>query len=212
MTTIMRAPATKPTALVIVLHGVGSSGIGMTPLVDALANALPGAAIVAPDGFEPFDLSPNGRQWFSVKGVTSSNRRQRVEQCMPRMGRLIGELQSRFDVSSQAVALVGFSQGAIMGLYLAATSGEIGVVAALAGRLVAPVSPSLARRPALFISHGTEDHVIPIQEGRDAAAALVEAQFPVELQVIQGHGHAIHSTQLEGVAEFLATHLPSAKG
>ena len=64
--------------LVIFLHGVGSQGASFAPLLAQWAVDLPTIALAAPDAPFAFDLAPDGRQWFSIKGVTEANRAERI--------------------------------------------------------------------------------------------------------------------------------------
>ena len=56
-------------SLVILLHGVGSSGTDIGGLAPALAPALPNTKFVSPDGPGRFNA---GHQWFCVTGVTTA--------------------------------------------------------------------------------------------------------------------------------------------
>src|SRR5215475_6478871 len=69
------APADAPaSALVVLLHGVGSNAQDLVPLADIWREALPQAAFVSLDGSEPFDGGFGGRQWFSLRDVDANNR------------------------------------------------------------------------------------------------------------------------------------------
>lgn len=54
--------------LIVMHHGVGSSARDMAHLGQALAEGLSDTRVAVADGFDPFDLGGNGRQWFSVPG------------------------------------------------------------------------------------------------------------------------------------------------
>ena len=56
-----------PRQLVVLLHGVGADGQDLIGLAPMLARDLPHARFVAPDGPQPCDLAPYGRQWFSLQ-------------------------------------------------------------------------------------------------------------------------------------------------
>ena len=64
--------------LVVFLHGVGDSADGFAPVAEALQASLPGAELLVPDGFEPYDAGGDGRQWFSRQGLTDESRPKRV--------------------------------------------------------------------------------------------------------------------------------------
>jgi phospholipase/carboxylesterase len=72
---------TTPAAniLVIMLHGVGSSGSDLAPLAGVWRDRLPGAVFASPNAPSPSSFS-SGYQWFSVAGVTEENRPARISE------------------------------------------------------------------------------------------------------------------------------------
>ena len=64
--------------LVILLHGVGSSGSNLAELVDAWRPTLPGTEFTCPDATFPSSFR-QGYQSFSVASVTDEDRPNRIE-------------------------------------------------------------------------------------------------------------------------------------
>ncbi|CAG9273728.1 alpha/beta hydrolase [Paraburkholderia unamae] len=177
-------------ALVVLLHGVGSNAQDLTPLADVWRDALPGVAFASLDGSEPFDGGFGGRQWFSLRDISETNREARVVAASQVFERRLEAELAHWGLGHEALALVGFSQGSIMSLYHAATqaSGAAAVVA-YAGRLVTPV---VARsHTALTLVHGEDDEVIAASELERAAAAFSDAGFAVTAFALPGVGHTI---------------------
>jgi phospholipase/carboxylesterase len=183
----------------------------MDPLARVLAARLPSVAVVAADGTYPFDLGAAGRQWFSVAGVTEANRKARVDAALPDIEALVDTECARVGVSRERVAVVGFSQGAILALHLAAASDRPPAVAvALAGRLAAgALRAGQGPRSSVFMSHGANDAVIAATDGRRAAAALAEIGSNTEFELIPGHGHGIDARQVDSVSRYLSERLPA---
>lgn len=210
MTTLRIEPAKGPAqALVLLLHGVGASAQAMAPLAQVLATRLPGATIVAPDGTQPFDLGVAGRQWFSVAGVTEDNRKARVEATLPTIEALLDDECARAQVSRRQAAVVGFSQGAILALHLAAASDRPpALTVSLAGRLAAgPLRVGQGPRSPVFLSHGANDTVIAAADGRRAAETLAAIGCEVEFELLPGHGHSIDARQADSVSRHLGDRL-----
>ncbi|HTR07617.1 MAG TPA: dienelactone hydrolase family protein [Paraburkholderia sp.] len=177
-------------ALVVLLHGVGSNAQDLTPLADVWRDALPGVAFASLDGSEPFDGGFGGRQWFSLRDISETNREARVAAGAQVFERRLEAELAHWGLGHDALALVGFSQGSIMSLYHVATqaSGAAAVVA-YAGRLVTPV---VARsRTVLTLVHGEDDEVIAASELERAAAAFSDAGFAVAAYALPGVGHTI---------------------
>ncbi|MFT0171848.1 hydrolase, partial [Paraburkholderia mimosarum] len=101
-------------ALVVLLHGVGSNARDLTPLADVWRDAMPDVAFVSLDGSEPFDGGFGGRQWFSLRDISESNREARVIAASQVFERRLGAELAHWGLGSDALALVGFSQGSIM--------------------------------------------------------------------------------------------------
>jgi len=180
------------THLVILLHGVGAHGSSLAWMADHLP--LPGAAFATPDAPFAFDQAPGGpaRQWFSVTGVTAANRPDRVAAARDPFDAVLSDTIAAHGLTGHPdrVALVGFSQGAIMALDATATGRWcFGAVVAFSCRLATrpPLTP--AGTPVL-IAHGRQDTVIPATEAEAAHAALTAAGAHPDLILEDGVGHA----------------------
>lgn len=185
---------TPPFRRIILLHGVGSSGAAMRPLAEALAVSQHAAF---PDGLHPFDMGA-GRQWFSVKGVTETNRPDRIAEALPAFVDLLEGLGDPRDSM-----LIGFSQGAIMALHAVAAGLPIAGVIALSGRLAGPVHPR-GDWPAITLLHGTDDPVMSLEFARATEAWLKDAGAETRLTEFGGLGHAIDARVLAAVRDTLA--------
>jgi phospholipase/carboxylesterase len=197
--------------IVVLLHGVGASGAGLSPVAQALCAAEPGRICVLLDGPEPFDSGRDGRQWFSVAGVTPENRAGRVAAALPPLTERLDALVAAEGLSPRSLTLLGFSQGAILTLGLAAAGYRFGSGIALAGRLASSVQPPASGSPRLFISHGAADRVIPLAEGLQAQQGLAAAGFEAQFQSVEGLGHAIANEQVEAARRWLSWALLSAE-
>lgn len=192
-------------SLVIVLHGVGSSGSNLAGLADAWASTLTETVFACPDA--PFPSSfGQGYQWFSVAGVTEENRPARVEAARAAFDSVLTEVIARhgFKDRLDRVALVGFSQGTIMALD-AVASGRLtfGAVLGFSGRLASP-GPILPTATPVFLIHGAADPVIPSSESIDAAERLGTLGSVVGTWVEPGLGHSISPNGADRGGHFLA--------
>jgi phospholipase/carboxylesterase len=180
-------------SLIIFLHGVGSRGADLASLGEFWADALPGAAFAAPDAPFPFDQGGNGRQWFSVSGVTPANRPQRIVEARAAFDETLTRIiaEHGFADKLDRVALVGFSQGAIMSLD-ALVSGRwpVAAVVAFSGRLASPepFTPTLATQAS---------------ESESANARLAGIGVNATCHILRGVGHTISSEGAVMAAAFL---------
>ena len=193
--------------LYIYLHGRGGTGLSMTPVADRFAQTYLGAAHLIPDGFDACDTAPEGRQWFSARGVTEENRRERVLAALPALIAFIRDAQSHFGVTPLATALVGFSQGAIMALEAVQEHRSlVGRVVAIAGRYAR--LPDAAPDAVIHLVHGKEDAIVPARHSVEAATRLVALGGDVTADVVPGITHAPHPELVERALGHLQTFLP----
>lgn len=196
-------------SLIILLHGVGSNGEDLAHLGDIWLEMLPGSAIVAPDAPFAFD-GGSGYQWFSIAGVTEANRAERIRASRAAFDATLNAQieQQGFAGKLGQVALVGFSQGAIMALdALASGRWPVRAVVAFAGRLATaePLAPPPGS--AALLIHGAADRVIPAAETLLAASTLQRHGVEVESHVEAAVDHTISPEGALTAAAFLSRRL-----
>lgn len=194
--------------LFILLHGVGGTPDDMEPLAKAVRAAFPSAAVLVPQGFEPYDGGGDGRQWFSVRGVTEENRPERVAQALPPLETYVREAQARFGLLQSDTALAGFSQGAIMALELVqAHDGIAGRVIAFSGRYAQ--MPKIAPQfTTLHLLHGAADPIMNVELIQAAQARLTELHGDSTIDIATQVGHALHPALIERAIVRLKTCVP----
>ena len=193
-------------SLVILLHGVGATGRDLAPLGSGLTPALPNTTFVAPDAPFSFDQGP-GWQWFSLDGITAADRPQRVAAARSAFDFLLTGVIDTHGLTNRLdrVALVGFSQGAIMALD-AVASGRwpVGAVVGFSGRLASPLPLEPAKQTPVLVVHGADDPVIVPEETEHAATVLAGLGVSVESHILAGVGHVVAPEGLSLAAQFLA--------
>ncbi|MDX5627931.1 MULTISPECIES: esterase [unclassified Brenneria] len=191
---VVQNPA-APQRLVLLFHGVGDTPAGMAPIGRYFAAAFPQALVVSIGG--PFSTGyGEGRQWFSVQGVTEENRLARIEEAIPRFVATVRDWQRKSGVDFQHTTLVGFSQGSIMSLEaLKAEPHLAGQIIAFSGRFAA-----LPEKPfsdvAVHLIHGDADGVIAVDHARAAAQRFQQLGTACSLDIAPGAGHGIDERML----------------
>ncbi len=194
--------------LFILLHGVGARSADLVPLANKLRNAFPSAAFLIPDGTFQFDGGGNGRQWFSISGVTEENRVSRVAGAIPTLHALVRHAQARFNVLQSDTALVGFSQGAIMALEFSVVhDGGVGRVLAFSGRF-ARLPEKAPELTTLHFLHGEDDRVIPVRHAYAAYEKLTELSGDATLDIASSVGHEIPDPLSDRAIHRLQTCIP----
>jgi phospholipase/carboxylesterase len=126
---------------------------------------------------------------------------------MPALEQMIDRELSLTGLDRARLTLVGFSQGAMMALALAAGPRPPVRVVALAGRLAVPIAasdPEGGMRPAIFLGHGTADAVVPVAEAELAASRFEAAGFEVTRVIEQGLAHAISPSLALAAGDWLS--------
>ena len=116
-----RPPASggKPKQLVILLHGLGADGSDLIGLAPYWAQLLPEAEFVSPNAPFPCDMGPFGHQWFSVQDRAPATVLAGVRAAAPILDAFIDDLLTERGLASGSLAIVGFSQGTMMSLFVA---------------------------------------------------------------------------------------------
>jgi phospholipase/carboxylesterase len=199
-----------PRSLVILLHGYGSNGDDLIGLAPYWRAALPDTLFLAPDAPQPCPGAPGGRQWWPLISLTPEARAAGVRVSAPILNAYIDAQLAVHGLGEDRLALVGFSQGAMMALHVGprrakALAGIIGY----SGMLADPdaLTVEVATKPPILLVHGDVDEVLPVDALHQAEAQLTALNFNVAAQVSRGLGHSIDETGLQLGAQFLAGRL-----
>lgn len=202
-------------SVVVFVHGYGADGADLLGLGDALAPHLPDTVFVAPDAPQPCVGNPFGFQWFPIPWLDGSSEEAAREGMAASVGMLNDFLDARLaeeGLEASALALVGFSQGAMMSLHVAPRRAEaVAGVVAISGRLLVPelLAAEAVVKPPVLLVHGDQDPVVPFADMGLAGDALVAAGFETYGHVMAGTGHGIAPDGLGVALQFLKERLPA---
>jgi phospholipase/carboxylesterase len=196
----------KPRQLVVLLHGVGADGSDLIGLAPYWAEVLPEAEFLAPDAPFPCDMAPFGRQWFSLQDRTPAVILAGVRATAPILDAFLDDALAARGLDDSSLALVGFSQGTMMSLYVGlrratAPAGIIGYSGALIGADDLP--REIRVRPPVLLVHGDADEVVPPRALPMAVKGLEAAGVPVDSLTRPGLGHGIDEVGLREGGAFL---------
>ena len=211
-------------SVAIMLHGYGADGNDLIGLAPHLANALPNTTFYSPNAPFPCEMSPFGRQWFSLAEYDPDFLRRTAETMSGALAAMaegarksaayvddfIDHVMETHGISADKVALVGFSQGTMMSLQTAPRrdqqiAGVVGFSGALLGEQT--FGAEIKSRPPMVLVHGTADPVVPIEASRLAKETLEANKIEVKLHERPGLQHGIDEEGLGIAAAFLKTHL-----
>ena len=213
---ILPASGGDPKQLVVLLHGYGADGNDLISLASDWRKALPDAAFLSPHAPEPCAASPfGGRQWFELTMRNPEERWRGVQKAAPDLQAYLDRQLETYGLGDDALALVGFSQGTMMGLYVAPRRDEqLACIVGFSGRLVAndDLATAAKVRPPVLLVHGDQDQMIAVSELSAAETALRAAGFDVQSHISRGVGHGIAPDGLTLALRFLQRHLGTGEG
>ena len=195
-----------PRRLAILLHGLGADGDDLIGLQQYWGRLVPEAEFVSPNAPFPCDMAPYGYQWFSVQDRSPPAVLAGVRAAAPLLDAFIDDALEKRGLDDGKVALIGFSQGTMMALYVGLRRAkQLAGILGYSGRLIAPdrLASELRSRPPVLLVHGTDDPMVPFESMADAEAALKGAGVPVETLACVGVEHAIDPEGLERGGRFL---------
>ena len=204
----------KPRKLIILLHGLGADGNDLIGLQQYWGRLLPEAEFISPNAPFPCDMAPYGYQWFSAQDRTPPAVLAGVRAAAPLLEAFIDKELRKRDLTESDAALVGFSQGTMMSLFVGLRRAQpLAGILGYSGRLIAPelLVTELRSRPPVLLVHGTEDPLVPFELMASAETALRQAGVPVETLACPGIEHAIDPEGLERGGRFLRDALSGAR-
>lgn len=175
----------SPVPLVMMLHGAG--GAGVRPMERLRADAdRTGAIVVTPES--------RGHTWnFFDPGARGD---------ADFLDAVLDRVFGTWAIDPRRIVIAGFSDGASSALTLGVVNGDLfsGIAAFSPGFL--RTGAKLHGKPAVFISHGTRDSILPIDEcGRKIAAILRSRGYRVDFREFDGD----HEMPPEMVAAAMTT-------
>jgi len=179
--------------LLLLLHGYGSNEADLF----SFANELPDEYYVI-SLQAPFDLQYGSYAWYAINFDADASKFSDLDQARSSRNLVLttlDELQRKYPIDAQAVALIGFSQGAILSYAIALSYPDrIQRVAALSGYLNTEIAAEGFEKNKLanlqiYASHGTVDQVIPVEWARKSPEILTNLGVRVQFKEYPiGHG------------------------
>ncbi|MDP2405160.1 MAG: alpha/beta fold hydrolase [Hydrogenophaga sp.] len=212
-----RDPAATPVASLIVLHGLGTTGVDFMPLLRSMDLAAVGPVrCVFPDA--PWrTMSLNGTDMHAWYDAAPPETRRHASLPLDETGlresqamvQALIEQEQAQGMPSERIVLMGFSQGAVLALHTGLRAPQrLAAIVALSGylplgaRTLQTESNAANQRLPIFLAHGEQDEVVVIDRARAARTVL-----QVMGHLVEWHnypmGHEVSDTELTDVSAWL---------
>ncbi|MEZ4368911.1 MAG: hypothetical protein R2939_21920 [Kofleriaceae bacterium] len=210
--------ADAPTPTVILLQGLTYPADQLVPMAAHLGDALPHVRLLVPAAPVELEGFAGGRSWWPISVGRMLRQRGRGEHQDLTAARPPGMDGARDAVLAVVaacpgpVALVGFSQGAMLAVDVALAAPErVAAIGLVAGTIVDEAdwrrrATAAAGLPVLML-HAPDDEVLRHDVARRLATLLADAGARVEFVDVDG-GHAVPPSATPALAAFLARALP----
>lgn len=203
-------------SLVVLLHGFGADGHNLLALGQAWAPYLPHTLFLAPHALDPHP-SGGGYQWFDLPWAGDFPQESEknlwakgVERAGEAMVSFLWEAMRHYNVSQDRIAVVGFSQGAMLALHIGLYRLGLGAVVSYSGLLI-PTHRTPQFFPPFLLVHGDHDTVVPVSLFTQTRQALDRAHISYTPLLLKGLNHSISLKAADAGRDFLAQHLKTSE-
>ena len=186
--------------LVIFLHGLGADGNDLIDLAPLWAEQMPDTEFVSPHAPYQYDMAPQGRQWFSIKEYTPKEMLAGVRGAAPILLDFIGKELQRTGLTPGKLALVGFSQGTMMGLFVALHHlTPLAGVLGYSGRMIEADTEEneVKSRPPILLVHGDSDDLLPPSAMLEPTQCLASLEDPAQWHICSNLARLLHWGRLK---------------
>jgi phospholipase/carboxylesterase len=176
----------RPVPLILMLHGAGGNARQTIPLLQHPADSA-GVILLVPESC--------GQTWDVIVGGYGPD--------VAFIDDALKQTFGRYNIDPAHIGIGGFSDGASYALSLGMTNGDLFThVVAFSPGFMTPASKH--GMPELFISHGTRDHVLPIEVcSRRIVPRVKQAGYRVRYREFDGPHTVPSEVAGEAIAWFL---------
>jgi phospholipase/carboxylesterase len=192
--------------LIVLLHGWGANCQDLLGLAEFMD--LGDYQLVFPDAPFVHPYNPVGKMWYDLPqdyrfvGTAQFGDRPDLTQSREQLTNFLNSLTDQLQIPFSRTILGGFSQGGAMTLDVGLQLPLAGLMV-LSGYLHAPPRLQTTDTPAVFIVHGRQDMVVPVQAAHRTRDSLQALGVPVQYQEYPFMGHEIQPVVLEQLQTFV---------
>ena len=206
----------KPLKLMVMLHGYGDNAANFMHLAHPIdqdewkmhyislnaPSVIPGNMM----GYQWFDLYPGG-VYISEAGPKEYELvNQEIEKSVFNLNETINFYLEQLQLTKKDCFIMGFSQGGIITFeYARRMNTNLGGIAIVSGRIIKKNEKTnlFLKKTPIFISHGSEDNVLPISNFNESVEYLKNNKYQFESHIISGDEHTISTKTIDKFQKFI---------
>ena len=114
-------PLTKnePKQIIVLCHGFGGDGKDISNLASNWQRFIPEAIFISPNAPEVCTINPQGYQWFDLASENEEIILEKSLVAEEKLNKFLDQILDNFQLEPDNLALVGFSQGCMIGAQVA---------------------------------------------------------------------------------------------
>lgn len=179
--------ASKPTPLVIALHGLGANEDSFFDSYSQLPPQLAeqhGFLMAAPLGYRP-----DGFYGSSIMGAADAASRRRIDYSEKDVLEVLRQMKSMYNIDESRIYLMGHSMGAIGTWALGAKYPQLWAALVPFSGVGNPATADQMKHIPQFVVHGDADNTVNVSGSRNMVAALKKAGADVTYIEVAGGSH-----------------------
>jgi len=199
-TTILPLLGNKPKQAIVLCHGYGGDGKDISTLAINWQRFLPDAIFLCPDGPEVCSINPHGYQWFDLESEKEDIILEKSLIAEDKLSLFLDQILENYQLESHNLALVGFSQGCMIGIQVALKKQQqINCLIGYSGKIINKknLSDNINSKPKVFLMHGENDTIVPPMHLLESKEYLKKKNINTKIKMFKKCEHTI---PVEGVS------------
>ena len=196
--------------MVIFLHGYGSNKDDLISIGREWGESLPDTVFLSPNAPQKCEMMMWGEayEWFPLRSVDVKQIEEEklFENAFVSLNNYIDAKLAEWGISEENLAVVGFSQGAMMAMYtMPRRNNKCAGIIAYSGLLIGEkgLSSDDVKKFPMLVMHGADDDVVPPANLSSVCDGFTKAGFDIESIMRPNLGHGIDMFGITRGAEFI---------
>jgi phospholipase/carboxylesterase len=193
-TSILPLSKNKPKQIIVLCHGYGGDGRDISSLAVHWQRFLPDAIFLCPNAPEVCSVNPQGYQWFDLTTEEEGIILEKSLIAEEKLNTFLDQALNNFQLETSNLALVGFSQGSMMGIQVGLKKKEeINCLIGYSGKIINKknLSDNINSKPKIFLMHGTNDTIVPPTHLLEAKEYLNKCGIKIKTKLFKNCEHKI---------------------